>query len=119
MNATKIKTKKLINDVSTVEHELLHVMGFSRDMFAYFPNTSSDQKVYREGENGRMFYRGDHFIKEVQKHFRCDSITESKSLCFGNFKLNWRTSSPLLVRISNECFLETRSWFQKMFSLPN
>jgi hypothetical protein len=75
LNSNKIQTKTLISDVSTIEHEIVHLLGFNKDLFSKFPE-QNEQPVYFKDQENKMFYRGENFIEMVRQHFKCEEITE-------------------------------------------
>jgi hypothetical protein len=78
INSNKVKTKTLISDVSTIEHEIIHLLGFSKDVFQFFPQ-QNEQPVYFKNEQNQMIFRGKNFIEVVQEHFNCPDITEGST----------------------------------------
>lgn len=77
INTRTAMTKSLLTDVSTVIHEILHILGFSTILFPFFPKVDH-QFVYYLKDDNIHYYRGQRLISEIKTHFACDSITEGK-----------------------------------------
>ena len=77
-------TKSLITDVTTIIHEILHILGFSTMLFNFFPRVN-DQFVFSLADDKHYYYRGVELISQIQKHFKCTSVTESIQFYFFRF----------------------------------
>lgn len=59
-------------------HEMTHVLGFSSDLFSYFPNFNTTFFVFRDSVDSTTSVQGPYLKAHAQKHFGCDSAGQIK-----------------------------------------
>lgn len=76
-NSAKISIQQqtLEFNLNVTAHELLHVLGFNRLLFPYFPKNSAGEEVLFKNSQDQYFLRGDAVVAEAKAHFGCDSLS--------------------------------------------
>ena len=66
------KTHFFLNSYATLIHEILHGLGFNPSLYTSFTKVSGGYGYFRE--NGAYIMIGNELVKQVKRHFDCDTI---------------------------------------------
>ena len=67
--------QNLEQNINITMHELLHVLVFSKDLFAYFPKVNGES-VLSQNSQGDYFYKGKNLVNVAKEHFECSTLTQ-------------------------------------------
>ena len=67
------------SQISTLVHEIFHILFFSPDLFKLFPKNSMNQDFYEEVDENLAIIKGDHIVQAARSHFNCKSIDSGTS----------------------------------------
>ena len=66
-------SKSLRTQVNIATHELVHVLGFNKQLFGYFPEVGG-LPVLDQSVPGKVYFRGAKLIAKMKEHLGCDQI---------------------------------------------
>lgn len=65
--------KSLRTQINIATHELVHVLGFNKKLFGYFPKVGG-LPVLDESVPKKIYFRGENLIAKMKEHLGCDQI---------------------------------------------